>query len=364
MHVDVRVFFTWHGGNTPVADHGFGKAIAWDIPLTDGYGHEVVPNIARSPGSHHFLGLRNPELPRAVFSWKPDVVHITGYSYASHLKMMWGCHRGRIPSMFRGDSHLLNENGGVRQILKKCILRRVFGLPSAFLCVGTHNREYYRAFGVPESRLFPCPHSIDVERFAGTGNDYEQQAANWRARLGIKSECKTVLFAGKFEPNKRPIEFMKCFLSHNRNDTVLIMVGDGQLADNVRTLASRHPEQVRVLPFQNQSMMPIVYRLSDIFVLPSKGETWGLAVNEALACGRKVLVSDRVGCAADIVHPGWNGDVFACGNWTECGEKLNHLLNDTTDRANAISERAQKTFGFDVTMRSVLHCVEHLCNRR
>lgn len=62
------------------------------------------------------------------------------------------------------------------------------------------------------------------------------------------------------------------------------------------------PERVLILPFQNQSRMPLVYRLADLFILPSAyGETWGLAVNEALACGRPVLVSDRVGCAPDVV---------------------------------------------------------------
>jgi glycosyltransferase involved in cell wall biosynthesis len=63
--------------------------------------------------------------------------------------------------------------------------------------------------------------------------------------------------------------------------------------------------------------MPVVYRACDLFVLPSGyGETWGLAVNEALACHRPVLVSDRVGCAPDVVKQGNNGWVFPADDWS------------------------------------------------
>ena len=82
---------------------------------------------------------------------------------------------------------------------------------------------------------------------------------------------------------------------------LLIMVGGGELSAEVNATAAADPVRFRVLPFQNQTRMPVVYRLGHLFILPSAfGETWGLAVNEALACGRPVLVSDRVGCAADV----------------------------------------------------------------
>jgi glycosyltransferase involved in cell wall biosynthesis len=66
-------------------------------------------------------------------------------------------------------------------------------------------------------------------------------------------------------------------------------------------------------------VMPVVYRLGDALVLPSGyGETWGLAVNEAQACGRPSLVSDCVGCARDIVREGENGMIFRTDDWEDC----------------------------------------------
>lgn len=326
---EVRVFYTWHGGGEAVLDRGFGKAFAWDIPLTEGYPFDAVPNVAREPGTHHFWGLRNPDLLARVLAWRPDAVHLTGYAYASHLGALRGLARRGVPVLFRGDSHLLDGRRGWKWQLTKVALRRIYRWPAAFLFVGQANRAYYEALGVPAAKLFHCPHSIEVDRFAEPNEAWEADAANWRRELGLGERERALLFAGKFEPKKRPVELISAFLREAPAGWRLLMLGDGPLGGEVRALAGRHPARVMVLPFQNQSRMPVVYRLGDVFVLPSAyAETWGLAVNEALACGRPVLVSDRVGCAADVVRPGRDGQVFRHDDWPHFGECL-RVMNDS-----------------------------------
>ena len=322
--VQIKVFYTWHAGQSAQLDQGFKKTVAWDIPLTDGYVFELVPNTARRPGSHHYWGLQNPELVARVRAWSPNAVHVTGYAWHSHLWAMRALARHGLPVLFRGDSHLLDGGQfGARWLAKKFLLSRIFSWPAAFLCVGQANKNYYRAFGVPAEKLFDCPHSIETERFAEPDAELEAKAQAWRRELRVAEQQKVLLFAGKFEAKKRPVALMEAFLRSAPPQTVLVLVGDGELGEPVRTLAARHPEQFRVLPFQNQSRMPLVYRLGDALVLPSAyGETWGLAVNEALACGRPALVSDRVGCHADVIRPGVNGDVFTADDWNDFGRKL------------------------------------------
>ncbi len=325
--MQVRVFFTWHGGERAQMDQGFGKNVAWDIPLTDGYEFEVVPNTACNPGTHHFCGLRNPSLVKSVLGWKPDAVHLTGYAWRSHLLALRALARRGVPVLFRGDSHLLDGRGAWwRWQVKRRLLRIVYKWPAVFLCVGRANRDYYRAFGVPETKLFDCPHSVEVERFAEPEEELERKAADWRKELGVGSEQRVLLFAGKFEDKKQPLPLMRAFLECEVENTILLMVGDGEHGTAVRELADRKPERIRVLPFQNQSKMPAVYRLGDLLVLPSAyGETWGLAVNEAMASGRPALVSDRVGCHPDVLKPGMNGDIFASGDWRDFQRKLTRL---------------------------------------
>jgi len=309
--LQIKIFFTWHAGSTPVEDRGFGIPVFWDIPLTAGYDFELVENEAADPGTHHFFGLRNSSLVKRVTTWRPDIVIVHGWAWQSHLHALWTFQRINLPTLFRGDSNLLNVvRSGLSWWVKQRVLSRIFSWPVGFLVVGSANLDYYRAFGVNADRLFYCPHSIDVNRFANPAEQMEQEAAGWRHALGINNRATVLLYAGKFEPVKRPLELMKAVLQINQSDLILVLVGGGELQSDVNAIAQANEKSFRVLPFQNQSKMPLVYRLGDLTVLPSAHETWGLAVNEALASGRPVLISDRVGCAPDVVD-GSCGSVFS-----------------------------------------------------
>src|SRR5262249_25214607 len=105
----VKVFFTWHAGQTAYEDFGFKVPVTWDVPVTQGYEFELVPNVSSEPGTHRFWGLNNPSLVHRVTAWRPDVVHITGWAWFSHLSAMRALHKQGVPVLFRGDSHLLDE---------------------------------------------------------------------------------------------------------------------------------------------------------------------------------------------------------------------------------------------------------------
>jgi glycosyltransferase involved in cell wall biosynthesis len=361
--IALKVFFTWHDGQSPVEDHGFRMSVTWDISLTDGYDFELVPNVSSDPGTHHFSGLNNPSLVRRIIRWKPEVVHVTGWAWLSHLLAMRALYRQGIPVIFRGDSHLLDESqAGVRWWLKRAFLKRIFSWPNAFLVVGKANRAYYEVFGVEPARLFACPHSIDVERFAEPADVLEQKAAQWRRELGLSYDRTVVLFAGKFERRKRPIELMQAVHASLDRKVVLIMVGRGELESQVKLAASMDPDRFRVLPFENQSRMPLVYRLGDLFVLPSAfGETWGLAVNEALACGRPVLVSDRVGCATDVVDRSC-GRVFSWSDPLSFSRTLHEMTSAPVQLSQMGRAASKKAWSFDIhrTEAGIVHTLQQL----
>lgn len=358
--VSVKVFFTWHDGQSAVHDQGFRRPVAWDIPMTEGYDHERVPNVSSDPGTHRFFGLRNPSLASRVLAWRPDALHITGWAWYSHLLAMRAFRRAGVKTLFRGDSHLLDSpQSGLRWRLKRALLERVYAWPDACLYVGQANRAYYAAFGVGPERLCHCPHSIDVARFADPEGNFEREAAEWRRLLGIAEDRPVVLFAGKFEAKKRPLELMRAVREFARPELVLVLVGSGELEAEVQALAQSDPERFRVLPFQNQSRMPVVYRLGDLFVLPSAfGETWGLAVNEAMASGRPVLVSDRVGCAADLIDEAC-GRVFPWKDFSATMQAVNDLFSDRTKLSAMGRSATRRAQAFDIvaTESALLECL-------
>ncbi|MFM8719215.1 MAG: glycosyltransferase family 4 protein, partial [Chthoniobacterales bacterium] len=347
----LKVFYTWRDAG-PARDVRFEKTFAWDIPLMEGYDFEVVPNTSTEPGTHHRKGLINPDLVERVKAWKPDAVHITGYNYVSHGQAIKELSKAGIAVVFRGDSHLLDGRGPWwKWWLKKSWLSKVYRWPKGFAYVGQANRDYYRAFGVPERKLFYVPHTIEVARFAEPNAEMEAKALAWRREMGIPDDHFVFLYAAKLEPRKRPVELLEAFLRADLPNTTLLFVGSGELESALkkRAFESRQSSvvsrqikttengqlktancghRVVFVPFQNQSAMPLVYRLGDALVLPSGyGETWGLAVNEAQACGRPSLVSDCVGCARDIVREGENGMIFRTDDWGDCVCAMQRMAN-------------------------------------
>jgi len=363
--VQIKVFYTWHAGEQPVFDRGFDQAVSWDLPMTQGYDHVAVPNTSSDPGTHHFLGLRNPALVSMVMEWKPDAVHVTGWAWLSHLLCLRRFRALGVPVLFRGDSHLLDSQGPPwRSAAKRLLLRKVFSWPSAFLYTGRANRQYFEAFGVPGSKLYHCPHSIDVARFAEPAADLEAQARRWRDDLGIEAAQVVLLFAGKLEPKKQPLELMEAVRANTRY--VLVLAGSGELAPEVTALAATAPARFRLLPFQNQSRMPVVYRVGDVFMLPSvQGETWGLAVNEAIACGRPVVVSDRVGCALDVVDTNC-GRTFAAGDVSAMMKAVDEMTQDPARYMSMRQSASARAWAFDLrkTEAALIDCLGSVVHGR
>ena len=307
--LEFRVFYLWDFGVTARRDPEFARDLKWDVDLLSGYDHEFVPNVARDPGTHHFSGLHNPTLGARLRTWQPSAVLLFGYAWRSHLGVIL---RPPAPLVFRGDSHLL---GHTPSWAKRVALRWLYGRFAALTYVGAANREYFRAFGVPDAKLHFAPHCVDATRFVRDAAT-EAAAAKLRGELGLAGK-KVVLFAGKFLAAKQPGALLDAFLALAPRDTALVFVGDGPDRAELAAGAARRPDcLVRFLPFANQTEMPARYALADLFVLPSRGlyETWGLAVNEAMHLGVPCLVSDRVGCQRDLVTEGETGWVFAAGD--------------------------------------------------
>ena len=323
--MDVKVFYTWGHEAQEKFDPGFGKTISWDIPLLDGYSYEWVKNTSTHPGSHHFKGIVNPGLISQIKSWQADAVLVYGWAYDSHLKAMRHF-KNKMPVYFRGDSTLLDAKPGAKQLLRTIFLRWVYGHVDHAFYVGSNNSAYFKKYGLKDKQLTFAPHAIDNDRFAA---ERGEEASKIRSDLGIKPADILILFAGKFEEKKSPDLLLDAFLTLNMPNTHLLFVGNGILETALKTTAGKN-SNVHFINFQNQLAMPAIYQACNLFCLPSQGpgETWGLAVNEAMAAGKPVLVSNKCGCAADLVNPGVTGEIFEAGNVSSLTKKLHFLIGD------------------------------------
>ncbi|MDD2765421.1 MAG: glycosyltransferase, partial [Opitutaceae bacterium] len=209
--LEFRVFYLWDFGVARRHDPEFGAQFAWDVDLLDGYESEFVPNTARRPGTDRFRGLQNPDLIQRLAAWRPDLILLFGYRYASHLRTILWCRRQHIPLIFRGDSHLLGQPRP--SLLKRCALRMLYRQFAAITYVGAANRAYFETFGVPAGRLHFAPHAVNHELFDPRHPVHRDAAARLRTELNLPPRSRVVLFAGKLVPRKQPRALLEVFLS-------------------------------------------------------------------------------------------------------------------------------------------------------
>lgn len=348
--VEIKVFYTWGEASIKKHDPGFDKTIEWDIPLLDGYDYVFLNNTAKNPGSSSFWGIRNPTIIREIEKFGPDAILIYGWAYYSHLKTMIHF-KNKVPIWFRGDSTIMNKLPIWKKSLRTFFLRWIYKHVDVAFYVGNQNKRYYLRYKLKEDQLVFAPHAIDNVRFSQKCKERELI----RKILHISPEEIVVLFAGKLEPIKNPRLLLDAFILANPQKAHLIFLGNGVLEEELKKAAKDYPN-IHFIGFQNQSAMPAYYQASDLFCLPSFSETWGLAVNEAMACGKAILASDKVGCAADLICPGHNGEIFESGSLASLQMKLSTLLTDRNVLA-AYGENSLnriKKWSFDVACVQIL----------
>ncbi len=314
--IEIKVFYTWEESQQGIKyDPGFKKEINWDIPLLEGYDYCFVKNVSSDPGSHHFKGVVNPSLIDDIEIWNADAILVFGWRFLSHLKCIRYFSKKKTV-LFRGDSNLLDDKNFIKRILRKYFLKWVYSFVDFAMYVGTNNKAYYMEYGMQENQLLFAPHAVDNNRFGFDEVKLKSEALEQRALMGIPIDSIVFLFAGKLERKKDPELLIKAFLQLD-NTAHLVLVGNGELEKDLKE--KYDAENIHFIDFKNQTEMPLMYRLGNVFVLPSSGpgETWGLAVNEAMASSSAIIVSDKCGCAIDLVKQEKNGYIFKSGELTE-----------------------------------------------
>ena len=314
-NVDLDVIFLSDIGLRAAVDPGFGLPVAWDIDLISGYAHHFL-TAAESPVS----------LPKRIWSilrWLPshDTILVNGYNSPWMLLVMAACKVQRIPYLLRASSHPQSQATGFRRILRRIGTRMIVAGCAGGLVMGQLNGDFYRQ-NRARSVTF-APNSVDTERFA---RPPEIKRSDLLARWGLKDDRPVILFCGKLIPRKHPLD-VAAAIKNLPFEVNTLFVGDGSLAAAVKE--SLIPGNGVVAGFVNQSDLPCYYHAADVLVLPSEADTWGLVVNEAMACGVLPVVSDRVGCAPNLVTG--IGEVFPCGDVPSLAGALGRALARLSD---------------------------------
>jgi len=234
----------------------------------------------------------------------------------------------RIPIIFCTDASTLRpfDARTWKSLVKPLLAPKLFRMNEIIAPGSTAGCELFRGMGIPEKRIVLAPFVVDNDWWIQQAARTDRRAV--REKWKVPEQSPVVLFCGKLQPWKRPLDLLRAFAKADVAGAFLVFVGDGPLRTVLEETAIDLgiADRVRLLGFVNQSQLPGVYRASDLLVLPSEYEPFAVVVNEAMLCGRAVVVSDRVGAAGDLVQPGTTGFVFPCGDI----ETLARILREMT----------------------------------
>lgn len=314
--IDLIVFFCMMPDESQQGD-GFGVQFRWDIPLLDGYKCEVLENVATEPSLTNFRGCDTPGIRRIIKDRKFDAFIVNGWVVKSCLQLLFACRLYGVPCIVRGESNVMRRRPLWIRLVHRLLLKQY----AAFLAIGKSNRDFYLNNGVRQEKIFMAPYGVDNDRLSSQADTMMPERSKIRLQWSIPEGAVTFLYCAKFVEKKRPLDLINALdlavrrLPKEAVRIHLLMVGEGELRPECERIAATDKLPVTFTGFLNQGEIVKAYVAADCLVLPSDaGETWGLVVNEAMACGVPAIVSGQVGCHPDLIESGQTGEVFPCGD--------------------------------------------------
>jgi 1,2-diacylglycerol 3-alpha-glucosyltransferase len=273
------------------------------------FGYEVLPSWRKQIGSYNML--LNRGVGRALKAAAPHVILCGGYNYVASWQALIWAQAHETPFLLWSESNQqdLRRGQALVESLKDKFLHRCAG----FVVPGRSAREYLADRGIKEEQIFTALNAVDNSLFEKAAAEARHNSDRCRAELGLPE--RYILFVGRLVIEKGIFDLLSAYARldpHLRREVGLVIVGDGSCRTELQQQAADVTPGAIVFPgFAQREQLGAYYALAEMLVLPTHSDTWGLVVNEAMACSLPVIVSRTAGCAADLVREDWNGSLVA-----------------------------------------------------
>jgi len=325
--IDLTVFYYSDIGLKSYYDEGFKKEIQWDTDLTKGYKYKILTNLRRESKLKGFFNLVNTSLYRELKSGEFDAVIIHGTNYFTDVLAIFCCRLLGIKIFLRRSIHLQLRRS--RSTSKERVISFLTKMCDGCLSISERNTAYFLKMGVDKTKIYNIPHVVNNSHFIKESKLSPAEKTSVKERYNLPADNKIILFASKVFKRKRPKDLLYAFEKLKNNKAFLVFVGEGeQLGELKELVAIKNLKNVIFLGFVNQSELPKLYAISDIFVLPSEQEPWGLVINEAMCAGLPVVTTHEIGAVPEIVKHELNGLIYDAGNIDQLTTHLERLVSD------------------------------------
>ena len=300
-------------------DEDFENTIKWDTKLLDGIKYEFLNYIG--PNKVTFIYPFTTDYVKKIFKNDPNIIWIHGIKNWYNLIIIF------IAKIFKKKIFVRDEVS--EDSKKRSFLNKTFNLIfysiidnfiDVYLAIGKKNRNYYLKHKINKKKIVLVPYVVDNNFF-------------YLKKKFKKNKKLTYLFAAKLKKRKGCDLLLKAInLIKNKkfqSNTKFIIAGEGKMRSEIKNFIKiKKLKNVSLLPFQNQSKLKKLYQKSDIFIMPSIKEPWGLTVNEAMCGENAIICSDKVGSAADLVNNNYNGYIFKSNDENDLSKKILKIYNN------------------------------------
>jgi glycosyltransferase involved in cell wall biosynthesis len=269
---------------------------------------QLRPGLKRSDTTPAIL---RPLLFQSLDEIRPAVVCINGWSLPGSIETLTWCADRGVPAVIFSES---TANDFPRSWWKEAIKIRLLSFASAVLVGGRLHAEYALKLGVPAHRVFQGYDAVDNLHFESGADAARREGTALRARVDLP--VRYFFACCRFETKKNLARLLHAYTiyrtSAGAEAWALVLAGEGEERPRLAALARSLGIEgsVRFIGARGYDELPAIYGLASAFVHPSTTEQWGLVVNEAAAAGLPLLVSERCGCAPELVRPEVTGRLF------------------------------------------------------
>ncbi|GAB3544877.1 glycosyltransferase family 4 protein [Spirosoma fluminis] len=286
---------------------------------------------------------RATALIRQAKRFRPDIITLTGYyDPAQILLLLWAKLRGIRIVMQNESTAIDHQRGGWKESVKRQIMSRCDG----FFCFGSQSANYLIGLGVAPEKILSSKSAVDNTALWKAYQHALPERTEQQQQLDLRPH--NFVFVGRLIAFKNVSALLSAFAearsqAPNASDWGIILLGDGPEREALQHQASdlNIADSVAFLAGRPWYQVPGILALSDVLVLPSRSEPWGLVVNEAMVCGLPVIVSDKCGCVPDLMRNGQNGFVFDPNQPHELTRHLVQFMNNQVD-TKSMGECAQQ----------------------
>ncbi|RJQ17500.1 MAG: glycosyltransferase family 1 protein [Nitrospiraceae bacterium] len=259
----------------------------------------------------------------------PDVLIIDGYIYASSWAGLFWAKVNKRKVILWSSS---NEDDHDRMFYKESVKKFFVKKCDAYNVYGTKSRAYLQKLGANSNKLTIVGNNTDNAFYYSETMKLRNDRAALCKKLNVPG--KNFLYIGRFSSEKNILHLLDAYrrIAERNNKWGLILVGSGPQKKEIEDYTQKHRIKNVSLPgFKQKIDIPEYLALSDVFILPSRSEPWGIVVNEAMAAGLPVLVSKKCGCYPDLVKDGENGFAFDPFDKDELFNLMKKIVEGKTD---------------------------------